>query len=137
MPTTSLKGAATGFVVGFVGALGFAVLISFFPEAWFTDPGPRVVLYAVQVPAGVVFVLLARGVGRLIGADGHLVLMWVVAGALIVDGSFIGFWPGIYGQEGFALTITASMLLWAFAWVVIAGLVVNRDRSGGGLERTG
>jgi hypothetical protein len=54
--------------------------------------------------------------------------MWIVAGALTFDGLFIGFWPAVYGQEGFALTMTASMLLWAFAWIVIAGLIMNRDR---------
>jgi hypothetical protein len=118
----------TGFIVGFVGALGFAILISFFPESWFVETGPRIVLYAAQVAAGPLFVLLARGIGQRIGVDGQSVLMWIVAGALTFDGLFIGFWPAIYGQEGFALTMTASMLLWAFAWIVIAGLIMNRDR---------
>jgi hypothetical protein len=125
------KPAGTGLVVGIVGALGFAVVISLFPETWFTSTGNRALLYAAQVPAGVLFVLLARAVGRAVGGDDRLVLQGVIAGALLVDGLFIGFWPVIYGQEGEALTYTASLLLWAFAWIVIAGVVMNRSRSAG------
>jgi hypothetical protein len=123
------KPAAVGLGVGIVGALGFAVVISLFPESWFTDTGSRALLYAAQVPAGALFVLLARAVGRAGAGDDRVVLQGIIAGALLVDGLFIGFWPAIYGQEGEALTYTASLLLWAFAWIVIAGLVMNRTRA--------
>jgi hypothetical protein len=126
MSEGTVKAAAVGFVIGVVGAAAFAVVISFFPGSWFTETGQRVVLYAAQVPSGVLFVLLARAVGRGLGADDVVLFQWLTAGALMFDGLFIGFWPAIYGQQGFALTVTASVLLWAFAWIVIAGLIMNR-----------
>lgn len=128
MHGSAVKAVVVGLVIGLVGAAGFAVAISFFPESWFTETSQRAVLYAVQVPAGALFVLLARAAGRGIGVDDRTVFQGLVAGALLFDGLFIGFWPAVYGQEGFALTMTASTLLWAFAWIVIAGLVMNHPR---------
>ena len=128
MQDDTLKPMTVGFLIGLAGAAFFAVVISFFPASWFTETGQRAVLYAVQVPAGALFVLTARAAGRAIDADGRLVFQGLLAGALLFDGLVIGFWPGIYGQEGFALTMTASMLLWAFAWTVIAGLVMDGRR---------
>jgi hypothetical protein len=120
-----LKAAVVGFMIGLGGAAAFAVAISFFPTSWFTETSQRAVLYAVQVPAGALFVLLARAAGRAINVDDRTLFQGLVAGALLFDGLFIGFWPAIYGQEGFALTMTAAVLLWAFAWIVIAGVVMN------------
>lgn len=128
MHDDNLKATTAGLLIGLGGAAVFAVVISFFPESWFTETGQRAVLYAVQVPAGVLFVLLARGAGRSIDVDDRVLFQGLVAGALLFDGLFIGFWPGIYGQEGFALTMTASVLLWAFAWIVIAGLALHHLR---------
>ncbi len=125
MQEGALRASAVGLAIGLVGAAAFAVVISSFPASWFTETAQRAVLYAVQVPAGVLFVLLARACGRAIGVDDRTVFQGLVAGALLFDGLFIGFWPSIYGQEGFALTMTAAVLLWAFAWIVIAGLVMN------------
>jgi hypothetical protein len=122
---STLKAAGVGFVIGLVGAAAFAVAISFFPSSWFTETSQRAVLFAVQVPAGALFVLLARASSRAITVDERTVFQGLVAGALLFDGLFIAFWPAIYGQEGFALTMTAAVLLWAFAWIVIAGLVMH------------
>jgi hypothetical protein len=122
---STLKAAVVGFMIGLVGAAAFAVTISFFPTSWFSDTSQRAVLYAVQVPAGALFVLLARASSRAINVDDRTLFQGLVAGALLFDGLFIGFWPAIYGQEGFALTMTAAVLLWAFAWIVIAGVVMN------------
>ena len=55
------------------------------------------------------------------------VLLWACSGALAFDGLVLGFWPGLYGHEGLATTIVATLLLWAFAWIVAAGLLFAPD----------
>jgi hypothetical protein len=51
------------------------------------------------------------------------VLLWACCGALAFDGLVLGFWPALYGQEGAALTAVATLLLWAFAWILAAALL--------------
>jgi hypothetical protein len=129
-------GRLAGLGLGVVLALAFALVIAQLPEQWFVDTGPRAVLYAAQVVAAPAFVLVARAVGRVVSAPSRTVLLWAVAGALAVDGLAIGFWPSVYGQTGDALTWVAATLLWAFAWIVAAGMVMTRqpDEAPAGLE---
>lgn len=121
--TGSVLGVALGLGIAFV----FALVIARMPERWFVEPEPRAVLYLVQVLVAPVFVLVARWVARPAGASERTVLFWAVAGALAFDGLVLGFWPSLYGQSGEALAWTAATLLWAFAWIVVAGLLLTRE----------
>ncbi|NCC32625.1 MAG: hypothetical protein EOM24_11490 [Chloroflexia bacterium] len=80
--------------------------------------------HRIQVPAALAFIPLAKGVAQMRGESPRLVLLWAAAGALGFDGLALGFWPGLYGQEGPALAVLAALLLWAFAWIVAAALYV-------------
>lgn len=120
--TDLLAGLPSGAAIAFAIALALALV----PAAWFLDPTLRAILYAVQIPAGPVFVLIARGVARLVRGDERMVLLWAVTGALAFDGLALGFWPGLYGQTGEALAWMTATLLWAFAWIVAAGLLLTR-----------
>ena len=82
------------------------------------------VLFVIQVPAALIFVPIARGVARFRGESPRLILLWACVGALAFDGLALGFWPSLYGQEGAAQAVIAALLLWAFAWIVAAALLV-------------
>lgn len=114
-----------GLPVGLAIGLFFALVIGLIPDAAFADQGWRVLLYAAQVPAGFVFVVLFLVLARALRADRHRLLIAAVAGALAFDGVAIGFFPGVYGQPDASMVWVASTLLWAFAWIVIAEAVVE------------
>jgi len=71
-----------------------------------------------------IFVPIAKGVARIRRESPRPVLLWACVGALAFDGLMLGFWPSLYGQEGLAQAIIAALLLWAFAWIVAAALLV-------------
>lgn len=117
----------TGYIVGVVIALGFAVLISLMPASWFLDTPKRVAVYAVCALAAPPTVWLLQGIARLRNLEQRRTFYWAIAGAMSFDSLAIGFVPSLYGQTGQALAWTASALIFAFATAVIAGLVILRD----------
>lgn len=118
------EGLVTGLILGVLIAFGFALLIRLIPESLLVGTASRALLYAVQAPAALIFVPIARGVARIRRESPRLVLLWACVGALAFDGLALGFWPSLYGQEGLAQAIIAALLLWAFAWIVAAALLV-------------
>ena len=116
-------GLVSGLILGFVIAFVFAVVIRFIPAEWFVNTTYRAILYTLQVPAGIAFIPVAIAVAGFRGESPRQVLLWACCGALAFDGLVLGFWPALYGQEGAALTAVATLLLWAFAWIVIAALL--------------
>lgn len=123
MMTSTRDGLAAGVVLGLAVAFGFALVIRAVPPEWLTATAPRAILYALQVPAGLLFVPVAAAVARRGGHSPRSVLLWACCGALAFDGLVLGFWPALYGQAGAALAVVASLLLWAFAWIVAAALL--------------
>ena len=121
------EGLVSGLILGVLIAFGFALLIRLIPADLLTNTLSRAVLYAIQVPAALIFVPVARGVARFRSESPRLVLLWAAAGSLAFDGLSLGFWPSLYGQEGVAQAVLAALLLWAFAWIVAAALLVTPD----------
>lgn len=128
MKSAKLDGLAAGIVVGIAGAFLFAIGFRYLPASWLVEPLPRALLYAVQVPAGFLFVPLAVAIARARAESPRQTLLWTCCGALAFDGLALGFWPSLYGHEGLAHAIVASLLLWAFAWIVAAALLAAPDR---------
>ena len=124
------NGLVAGFALGVAIAFFFAVVIRFIPADWLLNPVTRAWLYAAQVPAGLLFIPVATAVARARSASPRHVLLWACCGALAFDGLVLGFWPGLYGQEGIARTMIATLLLWAFAWIVAAALLFAPDDEG-------
>ena len=124
------KGLVSGFILGVLIAFIFAVVIRFIPADWLLNPVTRAWLYAAQVPAGLLFIPVAMAVARARGERPRQVLLWACSGALAFDGLVLGFWPALYGHEGLALTLVATLLLWAFAWIVAAALLFAPDTEG-------
>ena len=124
---TSREGLVSGLILGVLIAFTFALLIRLIPADLLVNTLSRAVLYAIQVPAALIFVPIARGVARLRGESPRLVLLWACVGALAFDGLALGFWPSLYGQEGLAQAVIAALLMWAFAWIVAAALLVALD----------
>lgn len=129
MPTTARDGLVSGVVLGLLVAFVFAIVIRYVPDDWLLDPLSRAILYAVQVPAGLLFVPVANAVARARSESPRQVLLWACCGALAFDGLVLGFWPSLYGHEGAALTIVATLLLWAFAWIVAAAMLATGNRT--------
>lgn len=132
MATSARDGMAPGLVLGFAVAFGFALVIRFIPAAWLVDTYSRALLFAAQVPAGFAFVPVAVAVARAGGQSPRQVLLWACCGALAFDGLVLGFWPALYGQEGAAMAAVATLLLWAFAWIVAAALLCAPADAGNG-----
>ena len=124
------SGLVSGFILGVLIAFIFAVVIRFIPADWLVNPVTRAWLYAAPVPAGLLFIPVAMAVARARGERPRQVLLWACSGALAFDGLVLGFWPGLYGHEGLALTLVATLLLWAFAWIVAAALLFAPDTEG-------
>lgn len=124
------SGLVSGFILGVLIAFIFAVVIRFIPADWLVNPVTRAWLYAAQVPAGLLFIPVAMAVARARGERPRQVLLWACSGALAFDGLVLGFWPALYGHEGLALTLVATLLLWAFAWIVAAALLFAPDGEG-------
>ena len=124
------NGLVSGFILGVLIAFIFAVVIRFIPADWLLNPVTRAWLYAAQVPAGLLFIPVAMAVARARGERPRQVLLWACSGALAFDGLVLGFWPALYGHEGLATTIVATLLLWAFAWIVAAALLFAPDGEG-------
>ena len=129
MRSTTRDGLVSGVVLGLVVAFVFALVIRYVPADWLLDPLPRAILYAVQVPAGLLFVPIANAVARARADSPRQVLLWACCGALAFDGLVLGFWPSLYGHEGAAQAMVATLLLWAFAWIVAAAMLATRDRA--------
>lgn len=125
MQPTTRDGLAPGVVLGLVVAFVFALVIRYVPADWLLDPLPRAILYAIQVPAGLLFVPIATAVARARAQSPRRVLLWACCGALAFDGLVLGFWPSLYGHEGAAQAMVASLLLWAFAWIVAASMAAS------------
>ena len=130
MAQQARNGLVSGFALGVAIAFLFAVVIRFIPADWLVNPATRAALYAAQVPAGLLFIPVAAAVARARSERPRQVLLWACCGALAFDGLVLGFWPGLYGQEGLARTLVATLLLWAFAWIVAAALLFAPDGEG-------
>jgi len=108
MRPTMHDGLISGVVLGLVVAFVFALVIRYVPADWLLDPLPRAILYAVQVPAGLLFVPIANAVARARADSPRQVLLWACCGALAFDGLVLGFWPSLYGHEGAAQAMVAN-----------------------------
>ncbi|MDA0252282.1 MAG: hypothetical protein O2892_17365 [Actinomycetota bacterium] len=115
---------STGFVVGVLVALGFAIVISLLPESLFLQTPRRVAVYVAVALAAPPTVWFLQSVARLRSLDQRTVFLWGAAGAMTFDGLAIGFVPELYGQTGQALAWTASALIFAFASLIVAGQVM-------------
>jgi hypothetical protein len=129
MAPANRDGLVSGVVLGLVVAFVFAMVIRYLPPEWLLDPLSLAILYAVQVPAGLLFVPIATAVARAGVNSPRQVLLWACCGALAFDGLVLGFWPSLYGHEGAAQTVVATLLLWAFAWIVAAAMLATPDRA--------
>lgn len=127
MTRSKRSGLVSGFILGVAIAFFFAVVIRFIPAEWFVNPLSRAWLYAAQVPSALLFIPIAMVVARARGESPRQVLLWACSGALAFDGLVLGFWPALYGHEGLALTFVATLLLWAFSWIVAAALLFAPD----------
>jgi hypothetical protein len=116
--------AVTGFVVGALVALAFAVLISRLPAFLFLETPWRAVVYVVCALAAPPTVWFLQWVAKIRGHDQRVLFTWAAAGAMTFDGLAIGFVPALYGQTGQALAWTASALIFAFASLIVAGQVM-------------
>jgi hypothetical protein len=114
----------TGFVVGALVALSFAIVISLLPASLFLDAPKRVVVYLACALAAPPTVWFLQWVARIRGLDQRVVFTWAAAGAMTFDGLAIGFVPALYGQTGQALAWVASALIFAFASLIVAGQVM-------------
>jgi len=70
-------------ILGVAIAFGFALFIRLIPDGWLTATAPRAALYAVQVPAGIVFVFVARALAPLLKDSPRQVLLWISPAARI------------------------------------------------------
>ena len=113
--------APTGFVVGVLVALGFAVVISLLPDSLFLRTPQRVIVYIVCALAAPPTVWFLQWVARLRHLDQRETFRWGAAGAMTFDGLAIGFIPQLYGHSGQALAWVASALIFAFASLLVAG----------------
>jgi hypothetical protein len=127
MARSKRSGLVSGFSLGVAIAFLFALVIRFVPADWLVSPLSRAWLYAAQVPSALLFIPVAVVVARARGESPRQVLLWACSGALAFDGLVLGFWPGLYGHEGLSLTVVATLLLWAFAWIVAAALLFASD----------
>jgi hypothetical protein len=114
----------TGFIVGALVALGFAVFISLLPDSLFLRTPQRVMVYVVCALAAPPTVWFLQWVARRRRLDQRTVFLWGAAGAMTFDGLAIGFIPQLYGHSGQALAWVASALIFAFASLIVAGQVM-------------
>ncbi len=114
-------GSVTGFVVGALVALTFAIVIRLLPAFLFLETPWRAVVFAICALAAPPTVWFLQGVARVRRGDVRLVFTWAAAGAMTFDGLAIGFVPELYGQTGQALAWVGAALLFAFASLIIAG----------------
>lgn len=113
--------ALTGYIVGALVALAFAVIISLLPASLFLETRWRIVAYIACALAAPPTVWFLQWVARIRSHDQRAVFTWAAAGAMTFDGLAIGFLPGLYGQTGQALAWAASALIFAFASLIVAG----------------
>ena len=73
-------------------------------------------LQAALVPSALVFIPIGVAVARPRGESPRPVLLCACVSALAFDGLVLGFRPALHGQEGVALAVVATLLLWTFAW---------------------
>jgi hypothetical protein len=114
-------GSGTGFIVGALVALAFALVIRLLPDFLFLETSWRVAVFVVCALAAPPTVWFLQGVARLRRLDERLVFTWAAAGAMTFDGLAIGFVPDLYGQTGQALAWVGAALLFAFASLIVAG----------------
>jgi hypothetical protein len=128
MSTTDLRPARTAAALGFVLGLGiafaFALVFRLVPPSWLEDTGPRVVLYVLMVVTAPVVVLPLRTVASRARLDATTFVWAALGGALLFDGTALGFASSLYGQTGLALTYVGTVLLFAFGCQVLTQLLV-------------
>lgn len=121
----SRAGIIIGLVSGAVIALVFAIVISQLPARLFTDDWLRILAFVIVAAAAPPSVWLTWAIAGISHQDRKLIFDWVAVGAMTFDGVMIGFRPSLYGQTGGALASAAAMLLFAFASLLVAGLIMN------------
>jgi len=114
-----------GLPFGAAVAFGFALVISVLPS-WFLEPkslglAVAFLIGAVAAPPTVWSIWLAI---RPNAADRRLAVVTGGVGAMLFDAIAIGFAPGLYGQD--EMGSVGAMLLFAFASLAIAGVVMTR-----------
>lgn len=122
----SRPSAVSGFLVGLVIAFAFALVFRLVPASWFEDLGPRVVVYVLMAVTAPLVVLPLRALAARTGLEPEAFVWAALGGALVFDGTVLGFAPALYGQTGTALTIVATSLLLAFGCQVLTQLLAPR-----------
>lgn len=138
MENRHVGGSVTGFVVGALVALAFALVIRMLPDFVFLETPWRVAVFVVCALAAPPTVWFLQWVARMRRLDERLVFTWATAGAMTFDGLAIGFLPELYGQTGQALAWVGAALLFAFASLIVAGqLMLGRVVPAQVASRTG
>lgn len=122
------RALAVGLILGVAIAFGFALVISLIPGWVFVEVGPRVVLYLLVALSSPLLILPIWMLGARSGLQPRTLAWASLGGAMLFDGTALAFVPGLYGQTGDAWALTGTMLLWAFGWLVVTELLVERRR---------
>lgn len=122
------RALAVGLILGVAIAFGFALVISLIPGWVFVEVGPRVVLYLLVALSSPLLILPIWMLGARSGLAPRTLAWASLGGAMLFDGTALAFVPGLYGQTGDAWALTGTMLLWAFGWLVVTELLVERRR---------
>jgi len=127
--TADARTLAVGLVLGLLIAFGFALVIRLVPAWVLIETGPRVAAYVVLALSAPSIVLPLGALAPRIGVDPRRFTWAAISGSLLFDGTALGFVPDLYGQTGDAWAYTAAALLWAFGWIAVTELLVERWRA--------
>lgn len=125
---TERRTLVPALLLGGAIALAFALVTRLVPESVLVDTGPRVALYAVLALSAPLIVLPLRALAERLAVDPRSFVWAAIGGALLFDGTALGFAPDLYGQTGDATARVAAALLWAFGWQAVTQLFVERRR---------
>ena len=124
--TVPPRSTAAGFALGLAIAFVFALVFRVVPPSWLQDVAPRTGLYVLMAVTAPMVVLPLRSLAPRLALEPEAFVWAALGGALVFDGTVLGFAPGLYGQTGSALTYVGTVLLFAFGTQVMTQLVVPR-----------
>jgi hypothetical protein len=121
-----------GIIAGLVIGLVFALVISLIPGWVFTDTGPRAIAFVLLALSTPVVALPLWILAPRLGLDAQRFSWGCVIGAMLFDGTALGFFPDVYGQTGRAVAYVGAALLWTFAWQCTTQFVFEARRAAPG-----
>lgn len=115
-------------VTGAIAALGVALIYRLVPDDFPDSLGGRLVLFAVALVTGPVFVVVIRWFASRIESPLQRPATVATVGALMFDSLMTGFAPQFYGHHGAASTVVIASIVFGAVSIIVSEFLMSEGK---------